>query len=101
MGEQVVGEQVVGEQVVGEQVVGEQVVGEQVVGALGLRCILVVKFSRWGRRVEKISKFCPSFSKDIVLICVTARFQGCVLLGNLTITGIALCKAKDNPNSTW
>ena len=32
---------------------------------------------------------------------VTARFQGCVLLGNLTITGIALCEAKDNPNSTW
>ena len=41
----------------------------QVVCGLRLRCILVVKFSRWRRRVEKMSKFCPSFREVLALTC--------------------------------
>ena len=41
----------------------------QVVCGLRLRCIVVVKFSRWRRRVEKMSKFCPSFREVLALTC--------------------------------
>ena len=45
----------------------------QVVCGLRLRCIVVVKFSRWRRRVEKMSKFCPLFREVLALTC--AAFQ--------------------------
>ena len=41
----------------------------QVVCGLRLRCIVVAKFSRWRRRVEKMSKFCPSFREGLALTC--------------------------------
>ena len=41
----------------------------QVVCGLRLRCIVAVKFSRWRRRVEKMSKFCPSFREVLALTC--------------------------------
>ena len=39
----------------------------QVAGGLRLRCIVVAKFSRWRRRFEKMSNFCPSFRKVLTL----------------------------------